>query len=474
MDAIAQAGPDHDARWQRLCAHPFEEPSRAIDFTRRLAREQGWTLAQARAAVEEYRRFCFLACAGHGAMTPSRVIDEVWHLHLTYTRDYWQLFCPGVLGMSLHHAPTGGGRAEARRHREQYAHTLAHYEQYFGDPPEAFWPAATENFAAAPAIVRIERERYWLVRRPRWRRLGSALAVLAAGALGAGAALAQAANPLDWEGGDFLRLYLALAPIAIVAAVLLRRQLRDTGAARGRPQGPLELAYLAGGPQRCVDAGVAQLLAEGKASWDESGRRLHLQAAAHGEAPPLDWIAQCIAADGSPAKVLERGVSRLQELRRALVAKGLWLDDGAAWNVRLLSTLPVQALWLLGLAKIGVGLARERPVAFLVILSIVLGAILAGMLLTKPTRTRAGDAALAEARLQHGRLTRAPRAGEVGIAVALLGTVALAGTAWAGYHDVRTPPSGGDASSSSGDSGGSSDSGGDSGGGGCGGCGGGD
>ena len=47
---------------------------------------QGWTHEQALEAIEEYRRFCFLACVAGAAVTPSDQVDEVWHQHLTHTR----------------------------------------------------------------------------------------------------------------------------------------------------------------------------------------------------------------------------------------------------------------------------------------------------------------------------------------------------------------------------------------------------
>jgi hypothetical protein len=51
---------------QRLRDHAFDVPGQRIDFTARLMREQGWSRAVATAAIEEYRRFCFLAIAsGH-------------------------------------------------------------------------------------------------------------------------------------------------------------------------------------------------------------------------------------------------------------------------------------------------------------------------------------------------------------------------------------------------------------------------
>ena len=90
-----------EALWARIAAHPFED-ARALDFTGRLAADMGWSRAQAKGAVEEYRRFCFLAVTGTEPATPSEEVDAVWHLHLTYSRDYWSVWCPQVLERPLH------------------------------------------------------------------------------------------------------------------------------------------------------------------------------------------------------------------------------------------------------------------------------------------------------------------------------------------------------------------------------------
>jgi hypothetical protein len=150
--------PDLTALWERITQHDFE-PDVALNFTRRLARDKGWELNFARGAVEEYRRFCFLAFAGAGAMTPSEEVDEVWHLHLTYTRDYWDVWCGRVLGGPLHHDPTLGGPEQDRHFRARYAATLAAYERFFEPPPVAFWPATH---------VRFQGQRYRAIDGTRW------------------------------------------------------------------------------------------------------------------------------------------------------------------------------------------------------------------------------------------------------------------------------------------------------------------
>jgi hypothetical protein len=136
----------HTLLQERLWNHPFEHPHRSMDLVRRLCIEQHWTPAQAREATEEYRRFCFLACTAGHPVTPSDQVDVVWHLHLLHTRDYWEVFCPQVLGRPLHHGPTEGGASQEHLFYEQYSRTLASYSQVFGPPPETWWPPARQRF----------------------------------------------------------------------------------------------------------------------------------------------------------------------------------------------------------------------------------------------------------------------------------------------------------------------------------------
>ncbi|MFD0934019.1 glycine-rich domain-containing protein, partial [Methylobacterium trifolii] len=151
MQPIARATwtADETALHARIEAHAFARPGQVLDFTGRLAREIGWSRTQAEAAIGEYRRFCFLAMTGGGPTTPSEEVDAVWHLHLTYSRDYWEVWCREVLRGALHHDPTQGGPAEQARYREQYVRTLARYEAYFGAPDPAFWPGTLARFRRA-------------------------------------------------------------------------------------------------------------------------------------------------------------------------------------------------------------------------------------------------------------------------------------------------------------------------------------
>ncbi len=148
-------GFDHDL-WQRLEAHDIGPPDATLTFAARLARENRWDDSYAERVIHEYKRFCYLAVTAGHEVTPSDAVDQAWHLHLTYSRDYWQSFCPDVLQADLHHGPTAGGEVERTRYYDQYAATLKSYEQAFGEaPPAEIWANADRRFNRDPFGIRV-------------------------------------------------------------------------------------------------------------------------------------------------------------------------------------------------------------------------------------------------------------------------------------------------------------------------------
>ena len=127
---LLETGPEQ--LWARISSYSIGPPDAALSFRDRLARENGWTRARADRVIAEYKRFAFLAMTAGHEVTPSDAVDQAWHLHLTYSRDYWERFCPDILGAPLHHGPTRGGAEEQHRFHEQYAETLRSYEAAFG------------------------------------------------------------------------------------------------------------------------------------------------------------------------------------------------------------------------------------------------------------------------------------------------------------------------------------------------------
>ena len=144
-----------------------------LPFTLRLAQENGWSLVYSKRVFEEYKRFCYMCMHSKMSCTPSLDVDQAWHLHLTYSHDYWKRFCPELLGKPLHHGPTLGGNDEDIKFLEQYNETLQFYEQVFGVvPPKDIWPDANIRFSNTlrlrwvdlSKVYAIEKKKlYWLV-----------------------------------------------------------------------------------------------------------------------------------------------------------------------------------------------------------------------------------------------------------------------------------------------------------------------
>ena len=172
--------------WQRLSSYKVGPDAASLSFAARLSRENRWSAEHTELVLEEYKRFCYLAVTAAHEVTPSDAVDQVWHLHLTYSRDYWQEFCPNILRADLHHGPTAGGTAERTRYYDQYAATLASYETAFdAAPPPDIWPDAARRFGVDPKGMRVNPADVMILDRQQailgaagWIALGVVIAVL--------------------------------------------------------------------------------------------------------------------------------------------------------------------------------------------------------------------------------------------------------------------------------------------------------
>ena len=154
--------------YQKLLDFPLDDPASQLQFSARLARENGWTIDYTLRVMEEYKRFLLLAMLADHVVSPSEQVDQAWHLHLTYTESYWCGLCENTLGRPLHHGPTKGGRPEAMKYRELYERTKASYLHYFQQqPPSDIWPDSDTRFGEDLSVRRVNTRQFWLVPKPR-------------------------------------------------------------------------------------------------------------------------------------------------------------------------------------------------------------------------------------------------------------------------------------------------------------------
>ncbi|WP_224994306.1 hypothetical protein [Cesiribacter sp. SM1] len=151
--------------YQNIKKYKIDDATASYSFTERLAKENGWTILFAIRAVEEYKKFMFLICLADHPLTPSDQVDQVWHLHLLYTRSYWEEFCGEILARKVHHGPTKGGEQEAAKFNDWYQKTKTLYEQVFQQvPPMDIWPQPANRFKRTH-FQRVSLDEYWIIKK---------------------------------------------------------------------------------------------------------------------------------------------------------------------------------------------------------------------------------------------------------------------------------------------------------------------
>lgn len=132
--------PPRPALRAALSQMQIEVPGSSPRFEQMLAEEQGWSPDVAERVTDEYRRFLYVAAVAGFEVTPSRAVDEAWHLHLRLPH-YREVLCGRILGHPLDHLPGTGAAEDEARYAAQYADMLDLYERIFGEPPPGeIWP----------------------------------------------------------------------------------------------------------------------------------------------------------------------------------------------------------------------------------------------------------------------------------------------------------------------------------------------
>lgn len=460
--------------YEKIRDFPLDEPGARLTFSQPLARENRWFPEYARRVIEEYRKFIFLAMVDGHPVTPSDAVDQVWHLHLTYSRSYWDEFCSKVLGKPLHHQPTQGGAAEKARYEAQYRETVSSYQHWFDEaPPADIWPAPKIRFGRDLHFVRVNTRSHWLLPKPSLAMITTpallilaslvmvttlALLILAplifvhyAGALGL-------PNPMNLDGSGFLWFYTFTGFLLLPVAAWLKSRMSLPNAA-GRPLDPPltveELAYLCGREDRVTDTVLLGLMQRGVVDLDTD--RLTLGITTPGaELSPLERSIIEVIGSGTTIEHIRRAVEAdTVAIRERLQNLGLLVGSAQSKIARFYSCVIFLPLLVLGILRLVHGLEIGKPVGLLVLWLLISASVIRSFGLQRLHRSRYGDRVLARAQGQTIDQETPP-----GLlrATALLGASVLSGTAFAELSEAltKTDVNGGD---------------GGCGGGGCGGCG---
>ena len=101
------------------------------------------TKTQLSELIDEYLKFMrLMQLFPYLRFSPSEIVDQVWHEHIIFTREY-RAFCKKHFGKYVNHNPTVVGYSTATASDDQrcYAYTLYFYALFFNSTPSSvYWP----------------------------------------------------------------------------------------------------------------------------------------------------------------------------------------------------------------------------------------------------------------------------------------------------------------------------------------------
>lgn len=123
--------------WSKVLDFDLDEPLSEYCFSVRLAKENFWTKNFTEKAITEYKKFMYLAATSEFMVSPSEVVDIVWHQHLIFTKSY-SSFCK-LLGKEIQHIPSTHNREEFVKFNQAKERTKKLYSAAFGEQPQEIW-----------------------------------------------------------------------------------------------------------------------------------------------------------------------------------------------------------------------------------------------------------------------------------------------------------------------------------------------
>ena len=416
----------------RLENYTPDEIGATYPFTKRLARDNAWTLAYAERVVTEYKRFAFLAMVAGHPVTPSDQVDQAWHLHMLYTYSYWEDFCGNVLGKPLHHQPTKGGSQERDKFHDWYGRTKESYLEFFGEhPPSDIWPDSKKRFGEDVHYIRVNTKRSWVIPKPAFIEWDSreakhllsrsilipSLAVLltilmvtlSGCSLSISQKTVQAFPVLDF--GSFLQFWLPSLAIAIGLRFILKYLEKVKPSDEESSEiNPYELAFLSGKKERCITVALANLAHKGVLEIDKSEKTIKLSGELPDNAHAFERTLFSSINSGEivdAETVRERNEYNLDSIESGLFSKGMLLSDAARNRVTFIPWIISMIAPMIALAGVLFGSfnGNTSEMILYTMVGVVVSAI---VFLRMPWRSFLGDRKLSEIKLQNTHLYSAP------------------------------------------------------------------
>jgi len=350
-------------------AFSFDKANEEYSFTIRLANENKWTKAFTKKAILEYKKFMYLAATSDKMVSPSEIVDVVWHQHLIFTKSYRD-FCL-LLGKQIQHIPSTHNPEEFEKFRDAKKQTEEIYIQNFGEQPKDIW-----QYREMFDILGLEKAKL-----PASEIFHTAILVIMALVF----PIYYLLRPvyLGIEGSQFLLIYITL--IMLVGLVLylyngayyralLRRLSKESFVFNLHP---LELLYMfTGSVPLMLHSYVHQLIGENKIRiLDDAKLTLDEKATAVNAEENNIFKLLSLSKHTSYALLLQTLSSKhiFKNIGESVDAFKAYFQDSKAFT-RLYSVnfILLGATFLIGFVRLIMGIQKGKPVMYLVIILLML------------------------------------------------------------------------------------------------------
>ncbi len=350
--------------WQNVLAYDLDKPVSEYGFSTRLAKENFWTKNFTQSAIVEYKKFMYLAATSDLMVSPSEIVDIVWHQHLVFTQSY-QDFC-ALLGKPIQHVPSTHNKVDFEKFRAAKERTLTLYQKTFGEPPHDIW-----NFKGMYESLNMPKGNMKV-------RSFILFGLLILAALSVPAYFALRPVYVKIESGDFLFYYTILAIAVMVVLRIYNRAQVSRFARAVHPSSflfhlsPLEVAYMkSGNLDTVINGTLNQLAKDAKISIRDT---------------TIDAVADAEARTAEEYQALEiikaHQKIRYESLLNLLRAKPIFSNTKSAidafqkyfvkskkfGNLFYVSFSVLGLVLMLGFVRLMTGVLRDKPVSLIAIL----------------------------------------------------------------------------------------------------------
>lgn len=357
--------------WNEVLAYDFDQPLSEYGFSTRLAKENYWTQAFTQKAILEYKKFMYLAATHDAMVSPSEIVDVVWHQHLVFTQSYADF--GKLLGKVVQHIPSTHNRQDAARFKQAKERTHQLYKNNFGEPPSDVWEYATMQGA-----LQLPKAKYKL-------RSSILVGLFALAVWMVPAYFLLHPLYLTINGKDFLPSYIGLCVGLLVLLALYNRAKLEKLVNGFRKSfihdlAPAELIYLKSRQlNEVVHATLDRLIKQNKVS--VNGTNFQSVEGAQPTNPEEFTVLDTLAQRGPLTyDVLLRMLSAkpiFTNVSNAMNALQKYLNKSSEFTNLFYINFGVLAFALsLGMVRLAMGLMRDKPVAQLVFFLVIIGFVM--------------------------------------------------------------------------------------------------